>query len=73
MCKEFHALQFYDIDIWKLLLKDIETKKRINNIYFFSSFYESLNEMNTDPNNPFFKKCDKALAILKDKHYTKDR
>jgi hypothetical protein len=68
-----HTLEYYDEEIWNLLVKDIETKLRINNLTFFSTFYEVLTAINNDPKNPFFKKLDGPLKKLSDKHYTKDR
>jgi len=56
-----------------LLAKDVEQKQRINNTTFFSTFYENLSAINSDPKNPLFKKMDAALAKLTDKHYTADR
>ena len=54
MSKEFHDLQFYDEEIWKLLVDSLATKSRINNIYFFAQFFETLSAINKDPKNPFF-------------------
>jgi hypothetical protein len=54
LCKNFHALEYYDEELWNLLLKDIETKLRINNLEFFKTFYETLIKINADPKNPFF-------------------
>lgn len=39
LCKHFHELGYYDEELWTLLLKDVETKLRINNLEFFSTFY----------------------------------
>ena len=73
LCRDFHTLEYYDEDIWNLLVKDIETKLRINNIEFFKTFYEVLTTINEDPKNPFYKKLEGPLKRLTDKHYTKDR
>ena len=73
MCRDMHTLQYYDEEIWNLLVKDIETKLRINNLEFFKTFYETLSEINKDTKNPFFKKLDAPLKKLTEKHYTKDR
>ena len=53
-----------------MLAKDVETKLRINNLTFFSTFFETLTALNTDPKNPLFKKLDGPLAKLSTKHYT---
>ena len=73
MAKGFHDLQWYDEEVWNLLIKDISTKKKLNNLEFFQTFNKSLTEMNVDPLNPFFQKLDSTLKVLKDKHYTEDR
>ena len=73
MCRDLHTLEYYDEEIWNLLVKDIETKLKINNIEFFKTFYETLSEINKDTKNPFFKKLDAPLKKLTEKHYTKDR
>ncbi len=73
LCRDLHTLQYYDEEIWGLLVKDIEQKLRINNIEFFKTFYETLTAINADPKNPFFKKLDGPLKKLTEKHYTKDR
>jgi hypothetical protein len=46
LCLSFHSLEYYDEELWTLLVKDIETKLRINNIEFFKTFYESLTAIN---------------------------
>jgi len=68
-----HTLEYYDEEIWNLLVKDIETKIRINNLEFFKTFYQVLTQINNDPKNPFFKKLEAPLKRLTEKHYTKDR
>ena len=73
MCKYFHELEYYDEELWTLLAKDIEQKLRINNMTFFTTFYECLTAINSDPKNPLFKKMDAALKKLTEKHYTADR
>lgn len=54
-------------------MKDISQKLRINNLEFFSTFYETLTAINADPKNPFFQKLEAPLKVLTEKHYTKDR
>ena len=71
--KYFHELNYYDEELWSLLVKDVETKLRINNMTFFSTFYETFTEINKDPKNPFYQKLDPVLKKLTEKHYTKDR
>lgn len=66
LCRSFHSLEYYDEELWSLLVKDIETKLRINNIEFFKTFYETLYAINQDPKNPFFKKLDAPLKKLTD-------
>lgn len=61
LAKRFHELNYYDEELWTLLVKDVETKLRINNMTFFSTFYETFKEINEDPKNPFFKKLDTVL------------
>lgn len=46
---------------------------RINNLTFYSTFYEIFSAINKDPKNPLFKKLDAAIKKLSEKHYTKDR
>lgn len=58
MVQGFHNLQWYDEDVWTLLLKDIATKKKLNNLEFFQTFNKTLTEMNTDPTNPYFQKLE---------------
>jgi len=41
-------------------------KKRINNIYRASLFYETMINMNKDPNNPMFKKLDDKIKKFAD-------
>ena len=50
----FHELEYYDKEIWDKLIFDITHKKFISNIYFWSTFYETLTVMNKDPKNPYF-------------------
>jgi hypothetical protein len=73
LCKSFHELEYYDEELWTMLTKDLEHKLRINNLTFFSTFYETLSAINSDPKNPFFKRLDGPLKKLSEKHYTADR
>lgn len=72
-CKRFHELQYYDEELWTLLVNDVEKKLKINNTHFFSTFYETFSEINQDPKNPFFQKLEPVLKSLSTTHYTKDR
>lgn len=72
-CKRFHELQYYDEELWHLIVNDVEKKLKINNSTFFAAFYEAFTEINKDPKNPFYKKLDSVLKVLTTKHYTKDR
>lgn len=54
LCKYFHELEYYDVELWQLLTKDIEQKLRINNMTFFTTFYETLTAINNDPKNPLY-------------------
>jgi len=70
---EMDFLEYYDVDIWMKIHDDILHKKKINNIYFFKTYFETFTKVNNDPKNPLFKKLDKALEVLTTKHYTVDR
>ena len=40
---------------------------------FFAYFNETMQRLNADPKSAFFKKLDKDIKALKDKHYNKNR
>lgn len=72
-CRRFHEIGFYDEELWNLLVKSVENKKKINNTYFFAAFYETFTEINKDPKNPYYNKLDSVLKKLSEKHYNQDR
>jgi len=73
MCKYFYELQYFDQEIWTKLINDLQHKKKVSNLEFFSCYRENLSAMNKDPKNPFFQKLDKVLEVLSTRHFNRDR
>lgn len=39
MVHDFHAVKFYDEEIWNMLLTDLSQKKKIDNLHFLSVIF----------------------------------
>ena len=61
LMQEFEYLDYYDKDIWQKVFDTMMHKKRINNMTLFTYFVTTMQKMNADPKNHFFKKLDKHL------------
>ncbi|CDW79677.1 UNKNOWN [Stylonychia lemnae] len=70
---QLETLGYFDEEIWVKAADTLCHKKRINNIYFFDMFYTRFTKYNNDPKNPLFKKLDKQIQTIVDRHYTLDR
>jgi len=71
---ELEFNKIYDDEIWTKIFVTICRKKRINNVYFFGFFLETMQKWNADPSKKiFFKQMDSKIEEYKKKHYNVDR
>jgi hypothetical protein len=73
LCAELHFLSYYDEEIWNKIVETSIQKIKINNTHYWSTIYETLNEMNDDEKCPFHKKLGPKIEELVKKHFTEDR
>ena len=73
MIIEFEYLQYFDEEIWQKMFDSIGNKKAMQNIYLLDFFLKFLHRYNDNPNLPFFKKLDKNIKRMQEKHMTVNR
>lgn len=65
LAEQFVNLSWYDEDIWNLLIDSVLSKKKIQNIYFLDSLLHSFDEVNTDPESPFYNKLGPKISEMR--------
>ena len=71
--RQLDALKVYDEELWSACFKTLGQKKRINNMHYFAFYHQTMLKMNEMAEEPFFKKLDKDIAQLKEKHFNINR
>ena len=44
LVEEFHNLEYYDLELWTMLVDSIIAKKKINNTHYWATIYETLRQ-----------------------------
>ena len=77
LAKELDALEWYDEEVWTLMVQTAVTKRKINNLHDFSMIHNLIYKVNTarkgHPAAHLNGKFDDRIATLLERHYTADR
>lgn len=72
LIREFETLNYYDEEIFMKLVTSINSKNKIQNLYFFDDFYNFMHKVNENPKYTLYGKLDNEIKAFEEKHYTKD-
>ena len=77
LAEELDNIEWYDEEVWTLIFSTAVTKKRINNLHYFTKIHKLMHKLNTGGADDLYGhlngKYDAYLKILIDRHYTEDR
>lgn len=72
LIQEFDKLNYRNEDIDMKLIKTINTKQKIQNIYFFEEFHNFFHNINENPKSPHYGKLGEEIKTFETKFYNKD-
>ena len=66
-------IEWFDEEVWNLIIKTFIKKRKINNVYFHIDFYETLIYLNDLPTFHRFQQLGEEIAKVKEMFYKYDR
>ena len=74
LARELHALQYYDHELWKLMIDSAINKGKINNTYYFVEMHRIMLDLNSNKDaKNLYKNLDKKIKEFLKRHYTENR
>ena len=73
LAEEFINLEYYDKELWDLIIDTAIKKQKINNTHYFNTILNAFHHLNNNDKCTFHKTMQPKIDELLQRHYTEDR